>query len=123
MHTKSPRDSDSGAFLFPLCRQGLAPRLVAVVSLIEPFADAIGDHASHDGEDKRDSNHAPPLSIAMSRGGNASSIAYRTAKMNPRRTASLTDEGTEADLASCRADLLAERRARSASEDGSAKRA
>ena len=64
-----------------------------------------------------------PLSIAMSRGGNASSIAYRTAKMNPRRTASLTDEGTEADLASCRADLLAERRARSASEDGSAKRA
>ena len=52
-YTKSPQGSSLGAFLFPYCRQGLTPRLVAVVSLIEPFADAIGDHASHDGEKKR----------------------------------------------------------------------
>ena len=56
-HTKSPRDSSSGAFLFPLCRQGLTPRLVAVVSLIEPFADAVGNYTCHDGENKRDSEH------------------------------------------------------------------
>ena len=64
-----------------------------------------------------------PPSIAMSRGGNASSIAYFAAKMNPQRTASLTDEEIEAELADYRAELLAEREARSASEDGNAKRA
>ena len=64
-----------------------------------------------------------PLSIAMSRGGNASSIAYFVAKMNPQRTAPLTDEEIEAKLANYRAELLAERKARSASEDGSARRA
>ena len=66
-----------------------------------------------------------PPSIAMSRGGNASSIAYFAAKMNPQRTrtAPLTDEEIEAELADYRAELLAERKARSASEDGSAKRA
>ena len=40
-----------------------------------------------------------------------------------QRTASLTDEEIEAELANYRAELLAERKARSASEDGSAKRA
>ena len=39
------------------------------------------------------------------------------------RTASLTDEEIEAELADYRAELLAERKARSASEDGNAKRA
>ena len=51
-HTKSPQGSSLGAFLFPYCRQGLTPRLVAVVSLIEPFADAVGDYTSQDGENK-----------------------------------------------------------------------
>ena len=54
--------------------------------------------------------------------GNASSIAYFAAKMNPQRTAPLTDEEIEAELANYRAELLAKRKARSASEDGSAKR-
>ena len=40
-----------------------------------------------------------------------------------QRTASLTDEEIEAELADYRAELLAERKARSVSEDGSAKRA
>ena len=40
--------------------------------------------------------------------------------MNPQRTASLTDEEIEAELANYRAELLAERKARSASEDGNA---
>ena len=40
-----------------------------------------------------------------------------------RRTAPLTDEEIESELANYRAELLAERKARSASEDGSAKRA
>ena len=40
-----------------------------------------------------------------------------------QRTAPLTDEEIEAELANYRAELLAEREARSASEDGSAKRA
>ena len=43
--------------------------------------------------------------------------------MNPQRTAPLTDEEIEAELANYRAELLAERKARSASEDGSVKRA
>ena len=55
--------------------------------------------------------------------GNASSIAYFVAKMNPQRTAPLTDEEIEAELANYRAELLAEREAQSASEDGNAKRA
>ena len=59
----------------------------------------------------------------MSRGGNASSIAHFAAKMNPQRTAPLTDEEIEAELADYRAELLAERKARSASEDGNARRA
>ena len=40
-----------------------------------------------------------------------------------QRTAPLTDEEIEAELANYRAELLAERKVRSASEDGSAKRA
>ena len=40
-----------------------------------------------------------------------------------QRTAPLTDEEIEAELADYRAELLAERKARSVSEDGSAKRA
>ena len=40
-----------------------------------------------------------------------------------QRTAPLTDEEIEAELANYRAELLAEREARSASEDGNAKRA
>ena len=40
-----------------------------------------------------------------------------------QRTAPLTDEEIEAELAAYRAELLAERQARSASEDGNAKRA
>ena len=55
-------------------------------------------------------------------------IASRAAEEPPRaaekqRTAPLTDEEIEAELADYRAELLAERKARSASEDGSAKRA
>ena len=64
-----------------------------------------------------------PPSIAMSRGGNASSIAYFAAKMNPQRTAPLTDEEIEAELANYRTELLTERESRSPSEDGNAKRA
>ena len=63
-HTKSPQGANLGAFLFPYCRQGLTPRLVAVVSLIEPFADAVGDYTSQDGENKcghRHSTHPLPL--------------------------------------------------------------
>ena len=56
-HTKSPQVRTVGAFLFPYCRQGLMPRLVAVVSLIEPFADVVGNYTCHDGENKRDSEH------------------------------------------------------------------
>jgi len=51
-HEKPPEIAARRAFLFPLCRQGLTPRLVAVVSLVEPFADVIGDHSSQDGENK-----------------------------------------------------------------------
>ena len=45
-------------FSIPLLQVGLIPRLVAVVlPLIEPFTDAIGNHASHDGEKKRYYGH------------------------------------------------------------------
>ena len=43
--------------------------------------------------------------------------------MNPQRTAPLTDEEIEAELTNYRIELLAEEKARSASEDGNAKRA
>nr|WP_315409874.1 hypothetical protein [uncultured Selenomonas sp.] len=43
--------------------------------------------------------------------------------MNPQRIAPLMDEEIEAELANYRAELLAEETARSASEDGNAKRA
>ena len=43
--------------------------------------------------------------------------------MNPQRTAPLTDEEIEAELANYRAELLAERKARSVSEDGNERRA
>ena len=63
-HTKSPQVRTLGAFLFPYCRQGLTPRLVAVVSLIEPFADAVGDYTSQDGENKCGHRHSThPLSL------------------------------------------------------------
>ena len=36
-YTKIPQGSDLGDFLFPYYEQGLALRLIAVASLIEPF--------------------------------------------------------------------------------------
>lgn len=53
----------------------------------------------------------------------AQTIAEAPAAKEKQRTAPLTDEEIEAELADYRAELLAEREARSASEDGSAKRA
>ena len=77
---KAPQVGTLGGFLFPYCRQGLTPRLVAVVSLIEPFTDVVGDYTSQDGENKGSECHqyAPPP-IAMCRGGNTFSIAQREA--------------------------------------------
>ena len=47
-----------GGFSF-LIRQGLAPRLVAVVPLIEPFSYVIG-YASQEGEDKETAKEESP---------------------------------------------------------------
>ena len=47
-----------GGFSIPILQVGLIPRLVAVtLPLIEPFADAIGNHASHDGENECEERH------------------------------------------------------------------
>ncbi|EJU29891.1 hypothetical protein HMPREF1153_1720 [Selenomonas sp. CM52] len=47
---------ESGAFLI---RQGLVPRLVAVVPPIEPFSYVIG-YASQEGEDKETAKEESP---------------------------------------------------------------
>ena len=61
-HEAPPKLAPWGVLLFPCRRQGSAPRLVAVVSLIEPFADVVGNHTSQDGENKRQNTHqAHPL--------------------------------------------------------------
>ena len=52
-HTKNPRATISGAFLFPLCRQGLTPRLVAFFSSVKPFAKIVADYPRQNGEHKR----------------------------------------------------------------------
>ena len=54
---KSPRVG-VGGFSIPI-RQGPAPRLVAVVSLIEPFSYVIG-YASQEGEDKETAKEESP---------------------------------------------------------------
>ena len=56
-YTKIPQGSDLGDFLFPYYEQGLALRLIAVASLIEPFTDVIGNYTSHDGENKGSRGH------------------------------------------------------------------
>ena len=77
----TPKLAPWGVLLFPYGRQGSEPRLVAVVSLIEPFADAVGNHTSQDGENKRQNTHqAHPPSLAKCRGGNEQSIAYSSPK-------------------------------------------
>lgn len=54
----APKVSAWGRFYSLSLQVGLIPRLVAVVlSLIEPFADAIGNHTSHDGEKKCCESH------------------------------------------------------------------
>ena len=54
----APKVSAWGRFYSLSLQVGLIPRLVAVVlPLIEPFTDAIGNHASHDGEKKRYYGH------------------------------------------------------------------
>ena len=52
-HTKSPQVRTLGAFLFPLCRQGLTPRLVAFFSSVKPFAEIVADYPRQNGEHKR----------------------------------------------------------------------
>ena len=54
-YMKSP-ELESGAFLI---RQGLVPRLVAVVPPIEPFSYVIG-YASQEGEDKETAKEESP---------------------------------------------------------------
>ena len=56
-YTKSPRVGVGGFSL--LIRQGLAPRLVAVVPPIEPFSYVIG-YASQEGEDKETAKEESP---------------------------------------------------------------
>ena len=56
-YMKSPRVG-VGGFSIPI-RQGPAPRLVAVVSLIEPFSYVIG-YASQEGEDKETAKEESP---------------------------------------------------------------
>ena len=56
-YMKSPRVGVGGFSL--LIRQGLAPRLVAVVPPIEPFSYVIG-YASQEGEDKETAKEESP---------------------------------------------------------------
>ena len=58
---KAPKVLAWGAFLFPWCRQGLTPRLVAVASLVEPFTDIVGNYTGQDGENKRCDHIGPPF--------------------------------------------------------------
>ena len=54
--TRKAPELESGAFLI---RQGLVPRLVAVVPPIEPFSYVIG-YASQEGEDKETAKEESP---------------------------------------------------------------
>ena len=54
--TRKAPELESGAFLI---RQGLVPRLVAVVPLIELFSYVIG-YASQEGEDKETAKEESP---------------------------------------------------------------
>ena len=64
------------AFLFPWCRQGLTPRLIAKYSSVEPFANVVGDYACHNREKKQRSgfHYTTPLPC-LSGGGNTKIIA------------------------------------------------
>ena len=64
-----------GGFSVPLLQVGLIPRLIAIASLIEPFADAIGNYTSHDGEDKHNHAHRSASFPCRSGDGNEQSIA------------------------------------------------
>ena len=81
----APKVSAWGRFYSLSLQVGLILRLVAVVlSLIEPFADAIGNHTSHDGEKKCCESHRhTPLLLPYLGGGNALSIAYFVTKKKP----------------------------------------
>ena len=50
---KPPKESAWEAFLFPYYEQGLMLRLVAFHSLVKPFAKAVADYPSRDGEKGR----------------------------------------------------------------------
>ena len=64
---KAPKVATRGAFLFPYCRQGLTPRLVALVSSVKPFADAVANHTCQNGENKGDELHKtrPPSRASL----------------------------------------------------------
>jgi len=47
---KPPKEPAWEAFLFPLCRQGLTPRLVAFFSSVKPFAEIVADYPRQNGE-------------------------------------------------------------------------
>ena len=81
----APKVSAWGRFYSLSLQVGLIPRLVAVVlPLIEPFADAIGNHTSHDGEKKCCEGHRhTPFLLPYLGGGNALSIAYFAIKKKP----------------------------------------
>ena len=53
VNTKTPEDAASGVF-YPFLRGGLILRPVAVVLSVQPFADAICDHTSHNRKNKTD---------------------------------------------------------------------
>ena len=55
------------AFLFPWCRQGLTPRLIAKYSSVEPFANVVGDYACHNREKKQRSgfHYTTPPSVPV----------------------------------------------------------
>ena len=92
IHEKPPKEPAWEAFLFPYCEQGLTLRLVAFHSLVKPFAKAVADYPSRDGEKERNYKIFHRLYTSFpcqDGGGNEQSIAYSDAKrkcMNRRKS-------------------------------------
>ena len=68
---KPPKEPAWEAFLFPYCEQDLTLRLVAICSLVKPFAKAMADYPRRDGEKERNYKifhrlyYTPPSRVRM----------------------------------------------------------
>ena len=82
---KAPQGCDLEGFFIPILRAGLNAQACCLHSLVKPFAEAVADYPSRDGEKERNYKifHRLYTSfLCQDGGGNEQSIAYSDAKRN-----------------------------------------